>query len=86
MWLLAILSFINNLLIATFTLMWFHLFMWLQTLFYTILALCNTMVTLVWAGIKVPFVKLGTFLYKLGSTLLGITQLTLLIVNYSIIL
>ena len=44
------------------------------------------MVTLVWAGIKVPFVKLGTFLYKLGSTLLGITQLTLLIVNYSIIL
>ena len=71
-WLLAILLFINNLFITTFTLMWVLLqvlFAWLQTLFYTCLLPFNTLVTLVWTGIKILFVKFGTFLYKLGSAL-----------------
>ena len=89
MWLLAILSFINNLSLATFTLMWIllqSLFTWLQTLFYVALSPFNTLVTLFWTGIKIPFVKFGTFLYKLGSALLGIMQLTLHIVYYGLVL
>ena len=89
MWLLAILSFINNLLLATFMLMWILLqilFTWLQTLFYTALSSFNTVVILVWTGIKIPFVKFGTFLYKVGSALLGITQLTLHVVYYGLVL
>ena len=89
MWFLAILSFINNLLLGTFTLMWVLLqilFTWLQTLFYMVLSPFNTIVTLVWTCIKMPFVKLGTILYKLGSALLGITQLTVHIVYYSLVL
>ena len=89
MWLSAILSFINNFLLATFTLMWILLqilFTWLQSIFYVALSPFNTVVTLVWMGIKISFVKLGTFLYKLGSALLGITQLTLCIVYYGLVL
>ena len=88
-WLLAILSFINNLLLGTFTLMWILLqilFTWLQTLFYTALSPFNTLVTLVWTCIIIPFVKFGTFLYKLGSALLSITQLTLCIVFFRLVL
>ena len=88
-WLLAILSFISNLLLATFTLMWILLqilFVWLHTIFYTALSPFNALVTLVWTGIKIPFVKLGTVLYKLGSALLGIMQLTLHIVYYRLVL
>ena len=89
MWLLAILSFINNLLLAAFTLMMMLLqivFMWLQTLFYTALSPFNAVVILVWTGIKIPFVKFGTFLYKVGSALLDIPQLTLCIVYYGLVL
>ena len=88
-WLLATLSFINNLLLATFMLMWILLqilFTWLQTVLYMALSPFNTLVTLVWTGIKIPFVKFGTFLYKLGSALLSITQLTLCIVYYGLLL
>ena len=89
-WLLGILSFINNLLLlATFTIMWILLqilFMWLQTIFYAALSPFNTVVTLVWTGIKIPIVKFGTFLYEVGSALLGITQLTLCIVYYGLVL
>ena len=89
MWLLAVLSFINNLLLATVTLMWILLqilLTWLQSIFYVALSLFNTLLTLVWSGLKIPFVKLVTFLYKLGSALLGITQLTLCIVYYGLVL
>ena len=88
-WLLAVLSFINNLVLATVTLVWILLqilFTWLQSIFYAALSPFNTLLTLVWSGLKVPFVKLVTFLYKLGSALLGITQLTLQIVYYSLVL
>ena len=76
-WLLAILTFINNLLLAIFTLMWVLLqvlFTWWQTLFYTCLSPFNTLVTFVWTVIKILFVKFGTFLYKLRLAILGITQ------------
>ena len=88
-WLLATLSFINNLLLATIMLMWILLqilFMWLQTIFYMALSPFSTLLTLVWTGIKILFVKFGTFLYKLGSALLSITQLHLCIVYYGLVL
>ena len=88
-WLLAVLSFINNLLLATVTLMWILLqilFTWLESIFYVSLSLFNTLLTLIWSGLKIPFDKLVTFLYKLGSALLGITQLTLCIVYYGLVL
>ena len=88
-WLLAVLSFINNLLLATVTLMSILLqilFTWLQSIFSVALSPFNTLLTLVWSGLKIPFVKLVTFLYKLGFALLGITQLTLCIVYYGLVL
>ena len=86
MWLLAFSTFCNKLLLAIFTLIWVLLqvlFMWLQTLFYTCLLLFNTLLTLVWTAIKIQFVK---FLYKLGSAILGITQFSLCIVYYGLVL
>ena len=88
-WLLAVLSLINNLLLATVTLMCILLrilFTWLQSIFYAALSPFNTLLTLVWSGLKIPFVKLATFLYKLSSALLCIKQLTLCIVYYGLVL
>ena len=89
MWCLAILLFINNLLLTSFTLMWIllHLvFTWLQMVLYHVLSPFNALVTLFWNGVKFPFLKLGTFLYKLGTALLSLTQLTLQIVYYGLVL
>ena len=89
MWCLAILLFFNNLLLTSFTLMWIllHLvFTWLQMVLYSILYPFNALVTLFWNGVKFPFIKLGTFLYKLGTALLSLTQLTLWIVYYGLVL
>ena len=88
-WLLAVFSFINNLVLGTVTLMWILLqilFTWLQSIFYAALSPFNTLLTLFWSGFKVQFVKMATFLCKLGSALLGITQLTLRIVYYGLVL
>ena len=88
-WLLAVLSFINNLLLATVTPLWILLqilFTWLQSIFYAALSPLNTLLILVWSGLEIPFVKLVTFLYKLGSVLFGIIQLTLCIVYYGLVL
>ena len=89
MWLLVVLAFINNLLLATVTLMWILLqilFTWLQSIFYMALSPFITLLTIVWTDIKIPFVKLGAFLYKLGSALLSIMQLTLHIVYYGLVM
>ena len=88
-WCFAILSFINYLLLATLTLMWILLqvvFTWLQSTFYTILAPFNTIVNLFWSGFKFPFIKLGTFLCKLGSALLTLRQVPLQIVYHGLVL